>query len=1304
MNSCPRPLLRKALACSLVAWMTFPLLGTARAASTDLSDVPIFVSKNAPPNLMLDLSVEWPTGVVAAYNDNYVDPASPGNAGYGCSGRASDASAASNVGVCYFEDRTYLGYFDPLKCYDYDGNPGTESSPPSPGGYFKPAEYGTGTYGHRCSGKWSGNFLNWATMQAIDTFRWSLTGGDRWVDTPTKTIIEKARHSGQGRYNQFPIKRLSTSSFTAGSPSVTVPGVNPSTVANLPVASSTLYARVHDNSVTDTTVGPFFINFYNNTWDGPQLQVDCTLSVGNWSGACLRTYYVRVEVCDPQKGLEPNCRRYGTSWKPTGLMQQNADRMRFGVFGYLLDNDRARAGGVMRARLKDVGPTMIGSLNPPVANPRAEFSAADGVYTANPDNADASASGVSQSGVFNYLNKFGKASAGYKRTDTISELYYESLRYLNNMGSATPEYVAGVTQEMKDGFPVITTWDDPIQYSCQKNYTVMIADVNAWCDYALPGTSLTSHSNCKSSGPIHSAAISNAIPGLNVTTEVNKVAALDNSAGWMTGGYGNLANVFAPDHQNRGNTWYLAGLAYWANTNDLRPDKTAGTSDRITMQTYMVDVAETGSWFVNDAANNPINQMSLAAKYGGFEDVNLDGVPANQQTWDENNDGVPDNYFLASRPDLLVKSLNDVFTSVLSKGTAAAAVAVSNANVTSSDRSSFSTSFNSGTWSGDLRAFQIDLVTGLPSDTPTWSAKAQVDALADAVNSRYIVTHKGTGATGPTGNGIRFRAGDLSSTQLGLLTTPFVTPSDAADVIAFLRGDRSKEGTAYRIRASRLPDFVNAEPVFVGPPVQSFADNGYAAFATSKAGRTKMVYQGGNGGMLHAFNAGTGKEEWAYVPNLVMGNLNNLSSRQGFVHRFYVDGTPLAADVDFSNTASGSGGPDWRTILVGGLGKGGRGYYALDITDPIPSGESAAAQKVLWEFPNSSISASDALNVGFTYGRPVIVKTKARGWVVIVTSGYNNGTDSGGSGGDGEGHIYVLDARNGALIKDIPTGVGTAADPSGLAKMSAFVDASDVDNTIKYLYGGDLKGNLWRVDFTGNNPNQWSIAKLATFVDASGNIQPVTTEPELAEVDEKPLVMVGTGQLFGESDIPGAAFPNAHATQTQTMYGILDDLSANPVVNPLRSQLVQQIFTIDAATQNRTLTSNGVDYTTQRGWYVDLPGTGERSNTDPALALGVLVFTTNVPDPDPCSPGGKSFFYTIDYKTGGKVSFSGASPFSGLFAGNALASRPTIIKLPNGTVRAIIRLSDSTNIAPGVPVPPSSTSGKRVNWKEVLTK
>jgi hypothetical protein len=225
---------------------------------------------------MLDLSVEWPTGVVAAYNDNYVDPATPGNAGYGCSGR--EENSGNSIGRCYFDDRTYLGYFDPLKCYEYVGNAGTSSTPPenpsSTKGYFTPTALGSGPNGHQCSGKWSGNFLNWGLMQAIDTFRWNLTGGDRVVDAPNKTIIEKARHSGQGRYTQFPIKKLDASSFSGNgqkdanpppnsSPDVTVSGVNPSTVAVLPIANNQLHLRVHNNCTSQSATGPFFVDFYS---------------------------------------------------------------------------------------------------------------------------------------------------------------------------------------------------------------------------------------------------------------------------------------------------------------------------------------------------------------------------------------------------------------------------------------------------------------------------------------------------------------------------------------------------------------------------------------------------------------------------------------------------------------------------------------------------------------------------------------------------------------------------------------------------------------------------------------------------------------------------------------------------------------------------------------------------------------------------------------------------------------------------------------------------------------------------------
>ena len=186
---------------------------------------------------------------------------------------------------------------------------------------------------------------------------------------------------------------------------------------------------------------------------------------------------------------------------------------------------------------------------------------------------------------------------------------------------------------------------------------------------------------------------------------------------------------------------------------------------------------------------------------------------------------------------------------------------------------------------------------------------------------------------------------------------------------SFLRGDRTKEGAMFRGRGPRAPypnnvvsdnvavlgDIVNAEPIYIGAPRFSYVDNGYAAFKTGAAAtRTKMVYQGANDGMLHAFDAITGAEAWAYIPNAVFPNLLNLSSKNAFVHKFYVDGTPVYGDVDFGNTSgSSTTTPDWRTILVGAYAKGGRGDYALDVTSPTMAGETGLASKVLWEFPTT---------------------------------------------------------------------------------------------------------------------------------------------------------------------------------------------------------------------------------------------------------------------------------------------------------------------------------------------------------------
>lgn len=670
--------------------------------------------------------------------------------------------------------------------------------------------------------------------------------------------------------------------------------------------------------------------------------------------------------------------------------------------------------------------------------------------------------------------------------------------------------------------------------------------------------------------------------------------------------------------------------------------------------------------------------------------------------------------YLANNAATFKSAIDTVAAGILATTAAASAVAVANANVIAGDNASYASSYNSGTWSGDLLAYPINLTTGIPDiANPIWiagSAQTQLNALAPG--TRKIATY--SGITG-TGQGIQFRpttagtATKLSAAQQALLDTPVSPPGpgDGAAVLAYLRGDRSGEGGgAYRVRTNVLGDIIDSEPVVVREPSANYADPGYAAFKTANATRTRVVFQGANDGMLHGFNTATGAEEWAYVPNLLMANLNNLTLRNGFSHKFLVDGTPVTNDVDFSNTDGipGSPAPDWHTILAGGFGKGGRGYYALDVTATVAANEAAVADKVLWEFPNSAISAAVKANIGYSFGRPIIVKTRARGWVVLVASGFNNGTNAGDSGGDGQGYLYVLNARTGELIQTMSTGVGTVTEPSGFAHISGYVEAGDIDNTVEYVYGGDLKGNVWRFDLTAASIGSWNVKKLATLVDASGTVQSVTTEPELGKVNIaggvfKRFVYVGTGLYLGDKDIPGSVGANASATQTQTMYGLIDDLTSTPVILPLRSQL--QIQTMTTVGTTRTATNNAVNFLTKQGWYLDLPVSGERANTHPSLALGALVFTTNIPNSDPCLPGGSSFFNVLDYKTGGFLTGSTAL-WSSLSLGNALASRVVLIKLPSGDVMGLARKSDATTLSVKVPLPATGTSIKRHSWKELM--
>ena len=1263
-----------------------PMGNYANAALTVLADQPAVAGAFIPPNVMLDLSVEFPTGVVAAYSDHargkltYVDPA-------GNTQTKSCPGHIDNVGFCYFREVTYYGYFDPNKCYDYNSTILSRTADNTRGA-FVPASKTINSF-HECSGKWSGNYLNWAATQAIDGFRWVMTGGNRSVDTTTTTILEKARATGQGYYDRFPIKQVGGG--TINHKGIIVTPVSPSTVT--PYNTPEVYLHVHNGwYLTDppgTPVGSGgFVMEVSSLKSFPKAPAQPNFT---------ESFFVRVKVCDPfaPGGLEPNCTKYGSNYKPTGLIQERNESMRFGAFGYVLENTRERAGGVLRARMKDVGPRRfipgIGLIsNLTSAGGRPEWDPGTGVFFDNPDSNDASASLVENSGVINYLNKFGRANA-YKEFDPVGELYYESLRYLRGLKTPTPIYVQDITKPMLDDFPVIKNWDDPLQYSCQKNYIITIADENSNCDTLLPGNSLTKTCND------HEGPLKPDDPAINVTTLTNKVGDLE--------GLGDIGSVMYPGPYR--NSYYVAGLAYWANTQDIRPDKGSDpkSKGKQTVKSFFLDVLEEPHGGPRPGGKN---QYYLAAKYGGFQDINQDGVPAGAETFDKDGNGVPDNFFGANQPDQLAKSLREIFEKIIAETSAGTGAGVANPNfdTNSAGNSVYQTYFTPGEWSGDVEGGILDIEEVEVTDggkkttiftskyTRSWGAQEKLDLVTagNGWKNRKIVTMS-------NGAPVQFRRASLSTTQRAALGS--TTPAQN-DMIDYISGDQSKEGSTFRDRAHVLGDIVHSKVVPITDKnalYQEYSNLGYAAFKAKT--RKKMVYVGANDGMLHAFNGETdltkdangGQEVWAYIPSFVITGPSGTPSVDGlaayaspitpYLHHYYVDQTPEVRDVDFSRTAdvlSQKLAPDWRTILVGGLGKGGKGFYALDVSDGANAANvNAVTKKVLWEFTDP--------DMGFSYGRPVIVKTAPHGWVVLFTSGYNN--VSGGNAG--KGFLYVVNAKTGQLIAKIGTGSGSSTTPSGLGRGTAFIPNFD-DFTADQFYVGDLLGDLWRFDLRkltagGKYPTPSHFAALR---DPSGQRQAISVAPqvEIARNGRDRWVFIGTGKDLSSAD--------ANEPQQQTMYAFRDGTKADPLDIPSP----QSRSNLNAVTD----LTKGIP-APENGWFFDLPGgsqaTGrERIILDLDANSGVVSFVGNISSNDPCSVGGTSNVYATEYETGLTVLQTQQGKAIPAITGAAVVGAKLISI--NRKLSILITDAKGKQHVPTTPFRTLPSEPAVMNWREIL--
>lgn len=575
--------------------------------------------------------------------------------------------------------------------------------------------------------------------------------------------------------------------------------------------------------------------------------------------------------------------------------------------------------------------------------------------------------------------------------------------------------------------------------------------------------------------------------------------------------------------------------------------------------------------------------------------------------------------YYATDEATLREQLNEVFTDIFRQTGAASAVALNSTSVSSRTRL-YQAQFNSADWSGRLLGTPVDLSTGLPleGDSKAWDAAKKLNALAP--DDRTIITYRPS-----DGRGVPFRwpgAGSglqaLESWQVDLLNTnPGTRRKDSYGEmrLAYLRGDSSAEGAApnyFRRRPSgKLGDIVNSAPAFVGAPAFNYPEESYRTFRSAHRDRTPMIYVGANDGMLHGFNAETGIEQIAYVPSRVFPKLTRLIHRL-YSHTYYVNGVVSSGDVFYDD--------EWHTVLVAALGAGGRGIVALDVTDPDAFSESAANAIVNFEYSD----ANDA-DVGYVTGVPNIVKLANGRWAAVFGNGYN-------STGNGKAILFVVDIETGELIRKIATSAGTTVTPNALTSVVA-ID-SDGNRAADVAYGGDLLGNLWKFDLSDRNPSNWHVAysgtPLYTATDGAGNVQPITTTPDVGRHPAGGLlVYFGTGKYLETADLTNTA--------SNAVYAVRDN--GAPVSKALLEQTVtgtQVIGSGEAAANYRLVSRNPIDWTRQDGWFIALPVSGERAVTDPILRNGRLIFTSLIPATTSCQ-GGSSWLMELDYLTGGQI-------------------------------------------------------------------
>lgn len=1321
--------------------LTNAVFGTALAAS--VAQTPLFLTQAAEPIVILNMSNDHQL-FFKAYDDY------------------TDLDGDGTVDTTYDHDFTYFGYFDPYKCYTYDTSDDR----------FEPTADTATKY---CSGQWSGNFLNWASMTRMDAVRKILYGGKRAVDSAAETVLERAflptdAHSFAKFYDGGDLDDLTPFNYADGI-----------TLCNTTYDDNVLSQNSTNPPLIRVARGNFSLwaanerwqcnwsgNGENNASNGNNsalsgLAADNSNPSYSSDAVGEKDYVARVQVCVSGLLGTEDCKRYPSGvYKPVGLLQEYGDDGEI-LFGLITGSyGKNKSGGVLRKNAADMTDEINTTTDGTFKNVSGIVDTLDRlrIYGYRYDNGTYFGTTGSDSCQWG-LNTFSDGTCS-NWGNPQAEIFLESLRYLANEGataafsSTDSSYISGLSSP---------AWTDPVPDAkwcsalnvIQFNASTISFDGDGLAGFGdLSAETLDSLTDAVGAGE-----------GIHGNDYFVGETGADTNQLCTAKTISSLADVrgTCPDAPRQSGSYHLAGLAHFAKTNSIRTDRTGDQ----TVTTYGVALAPalprveipvpgdpsrkvtllpacrnsdvggncaivdfkmvaqdtangTGKFYVNwedseqggdfdqdmwgiveysidavadtitittdviaestvydmgfgyiisgttkdgfhahsgiegfnytdptgvtgcsncQVGNGPTSvtydlgsssgellepPLYYAAKWGGFQDLDFNEEPNLDNEWDADGDGLPDTYFYAIDPGKLKDSLSSAFEAVLKTSSSAASVATNSTRL-DVDTVIYQARFNSEDWRGQLLAYEIN-ADGSVGD-PVWDAAQEIPVH----NLRNIYTwtldSNGDGTENDPA-GAAFQWGNLAASQQTELNTlsDGTTDSLGAERVAWLRGDQSDEhrfGGTFRDRViTVLGDIVNSDPFYVGTPdfryhllPNATEADAYVNFRNSASyqSRREMLYVGANDGMLHAFDADTGEERFAYVPGLVYNKLADLTETD-YEHKYYVDGSPRVGDAYI--------GGQWRTVLLGTLGGGGAGVFALDVTYP----DSFSTSNVLWEYADSDLGGMST--------QATVVRLNNGDWAALFGNGFESGA--------GLAYLYLVDLEDGTLIKKIAAGNETS---NGLATPVP-VDTNG-DRVTDYVYAGDLQGNMWKFDLTGNNVNQWDVAygsgpndyPLFTATDDVGNRQSITQRPAVGvHPDGGYMVYFGTGSFYRTGDNTVPASP-----PEQTFYGVRDNGAR---ITNGRADLQEQTIDAELALPSadvRVVSNHSVDYSTDKGWYLDLVSPvngpeGERSVANPVLRGERIIFTTLIPSSAPCDFGGSGWLMELDAINGKRLPYT----------------------------------------------------------------